>query len=140
MHDGNIRADLLEAARALNATHPDQLSIAALCKKTGTNRSDVRRYFSTNAVLKAAVTKKTPAKKATAAQTARRKPKTHKVEVLQAEVRHAEARQPEEISLEQPMATILEHAKPETSAPDTQPETATPREGWLDRRDRKSVV
>jgi TPR repeat protein len=32
------------------------------------------------------------------------------------------------------MATILEHAKPEASAHDTQPEMATPREGWLDRR------
>ena len=32
------------------------------------------------------------------------------------------------------MAALLEHAKPEMSAPDIQPETAAPREGWLDRR------
>ena len=124
MHDGNIRADLLEAARALNATSPDQLSIAALCKKTGANRSDVRRYFSTNAVLKEAVAKKPPVKKAAAAENPRRKPKTRKVEVRQAE----------EIILEQPMAAIIEDAKPEISAPDIQPAAAPPREGWLDRR------
>jgi TPR repeat protein len=129
MHDGNIRADLLEAARVLNATSPDQLSIAALCKQTGTSRSDVRRHFSTNAALKAAVTKKTPVKKVPAAENPRRKPKTRKIEVRQAEVRQAE-----EIFLEQPMAAILEDAKPEVLAPDIQLDAAPPREDWLDHR------
>ena len=55
MGDGHIREDLLEAAHSLNAVAPDKLTIAALCKRTGRRRTEIRRYFRTNGALKSAL-------------------------------------------------------------------------------------
>ena len=123
MGDWKTRAELLEAARSLSAKSPDQLSIAALCKKTGASRSEVRRYFSTNAVLKAAVAKKDAAKKqAIAAEIPRpARPKEPKLETPK-----LEEFRPEEFKLEAPT-----YEKP---GPEVGPEAPIAREDRLDRR------
>jgi TPR repeat protein len=109
MGDGKIRAELLEAARSLNAKGPDQLSIAALCKENGMSRSKVRRYFPTNAALQAAVANKVVAKKNdVAAESPHDKPK------------------PEELKCEEP--------KPEEPKSEIQPAMPIVREDWLERR------
>jgi TPR repeat protein len=129
MGDGKIRAELLETARSLNAETPDQLSIAALCKKTGMSRTSVRSHFSTNAALKAAVEKNTAAKKlAVVAEIPPRKlkPKASKREALKLEAPKPEELKPETLKLEAP--------KVEQPNPQARPATPIAREDWLNRR------
>jgi len=91
MGDTKTRAELLQAARSLNAKGAEQLCIAALCKRTGMRRPTVRRYFPTNAALKAAVapvsaTKQVTVKKnAVAAPHNKLKPKESKLKALKFE-------------------------------------------------------
>src|ERR1700688_3909336 len=122
MGDGKIRAELLQATRSLNAKGPEQLSIAALCKKTGMSRSKVRCYFPTNAALKASVTKKATVKK----------------QAVAAKILHYKAK-PEDPKLEEPKLEEfkLEEPKleePKSEEPEVRPETPIIREDWLERR------
>ena len=123
MGDGNSHAKLLETARSLNAKGADQLSIAALCKKTGMSRSKVRRYFSTNAALQAAVAKKLATKKhAIAAKIPRpATPKEPKLETPKLEEFRPEEFKPEAPTYEKPM-------------PEAVPEAPIVREDKLERR------
>lgn len=123
MGGGNTRAELLEAARSLSTKGAEQLSIATLCKKTGTSRSKVRRYFSTNAALQAAAAKKVAAKKqAVAAEI----PHPAKPKAPQLETPKLEEFRPEEFKREAPPS---EKPKPEVG-----PEVPIAREDRLERR------
>lgn len=58
MNGGNIRAELLAAARSLILRDPEHFSVTALCKKTGLTRAKIRRHFPTKRALMAAMPKK----------------------------------------------------------------------------------
>jgi hypothetical protein len=132
MGDGKIRAELLQATRSLNAKGSEQLSIAALCKKTGMSRSKVRRYFPTNAALKAAVTKKGTVKKhPVAAKILHYKAKSEEPRLEEPKLEEPKLEEPR---VEEPRLEELKLEESKSEEPAAPSETPIVREDWLERR------